>query len=95
MLQLYDALTTIREDPVVRLNRAVALAEVEGAAVALAEIDAVFLPPIPAFASYHAVRTDLLRRLGRTEEARAAYRSALDLVPGSAERRWLLRRMNA
>ena len=78
--------------PVVGLQRAVA--EAEGSGVALAEIDALFPAPIPAFAPYYAVRADLLRRTGRSEEEREAYRAALELVTGTIARRWLTRRMN-
>ena len=93
--RLYAALITLHDDPVVRLNRAVALAEVKGVEAALAEIDAVLPARISAFAPLPRVRADLLRRVGRFEDARDAYRSALCLVSGSAERRWLVRRLNA
>lgn len=90
VLRLYDALIEERDDPVMRINRAVALAEVEAPEPALAEIDRIaggagFLP-------LHAVRADLLRRLGRTGEAEAEYAAALALAPGAAERLWLERR---
>ncbi len=65
VLGLYDALITLRDDPIVRLNRAVALAEIEGAPAALAEVDALADNAIGGFAPYHAVRADLLRRVGR------------------------------
>ena len=84
---LYDRLPGT---PVVRLNRAVAVAEWRGPAVALALVDDLELP------GYHllpATRAELLRRLGRDEEARAAYREALALAPTDAERRFLERRL--
>jgi len=93
VLRLYDALLTLRNDPVVRLNRAVALAEVAGAAAALAEVEALDGQALNSFAPYHAVRADLLRRLRRIDEARAAYAAVLALGPPPAERLWLERRM--
>ena len=95
VLRLYDALLTLRDDPVTRLNRAIALAEVEGTQIALADIDGRFPEPIADFAPYHAVRADLLRRVGRLTEANLAYGAALELAGGPAERRWLLRMMNS
>jgi RNA polymerase sigma-70 factor (ECF subfamily) len=88
ILALYDLLLRVRDDAVVRLNRAVALAEVQGVIAALAEVEAL-AAPIDDFLPYHAVRADLLRRAGRRDEARRAYDSALALVATSAERLWL------
>jgi RNA polymerase sigma-70 factor (ECF subfamily) len=92
VLALYDLLLTRRDDVVVRLNRAVALAEVAGVALALAEIEALDDPGLDAFLPYHAARADLLRRAGRGVEAAAAYDRALALEPSPAERLWLDRR---
>jgi len=92
VLALYDALLAVRDDPVVRLNRAVALAEVMGAGPALQEVEAMSPRALGSFLPYHALRADLLRRTGRTEEARAAYDAALALDPAPAERLWLQRR---
>lgn len=89
VLALYDALLACRDDPVVRLNRAVALAEVAGAATALAEVEALDARALGDFLPYQAVRADLLRRVGQAEPARAAYDAALALNPTPAERRWL------
>ncbi len=72
-----------------RLNRAVALAEVVGAAFALREIEAMDGSNFENFLPYHAVHADLLNRTGRIAEARAAYDAALTLDPAPAERRWL------
>jgi RNA polymerase sigma-70 factor, ECF subfamily len=80
-----------RDDVIVRLNRAVALAEVKGVSMALAEVEGLDSPGLENFLPYHAVRADLLRRVGRNEEARAAYDQALSLGPASAERLWLQR----
>lgn len=95
ILALYDLLLDGREDPFVRINRAVALAESAGPAVALAEIDALDAARLADFQPFHAVRADLLARLGRRTEALAAYDRAIALAPGPAERLWLLRRRDA
>ncbi|POX51310.1 RNA polymerase subunit sigma-24 [Streptomyces sp. Ru71] len=87
--QLYDQLMALAPSPVVALNRAVAVAETEGAEPALALVDALDLDGYHVF---HAVHADLLRRLGRTAEALDAYDRALALAPGPAERRYLERR---
>ncbi len=86
---LYDRLLLTRDDPIVRLNRAVALAEVADVAQALAEVERLASPAMVEFLPYHAVHADLLRRAGRVGEARAAYAAALALEPSPAERRWL------
>ncbi|WP_244624679.1 DUF6596 domain-containing protein [Sphingomonas sp. So64.6b] len=91
ILTIYDALIAVRDDPVTQLNRAVALTQVRGAAAALDEVDALALPGLAEFLPYHAVRADLLARLGHRSAARRAYNAALRLAPGSAERRWLER----
>jgi RNA polymerase sigma-70 factor (ECF subfamily) len=89
VLRLYDAMLAERDDVIVRLNRAVALAEVEGPAAALAGVEALDDARMEAFQPWHAVRADLLWRLGRIEEADLAYDRALELAPGPAERKWL------
>jgi RNA polymerase sigma-70 factor (ECF subfamily) len=86
---LYDHLLALTPTPVVALNRAVAVAEVDGAAVALSLVDELDLSRYQVF---HAVRADLLRRLGRSVEARAAYDQAIDLTENTAERDLLARR---
>jgi RNA polymerase sigma-70 factor (ECF subfamily) len=91
---LYGELARLAPGPVVELNRAVAVAMAEGPAAGLALVDA--LDASGALAGYHllpATRADLLRRLGRRPEAAAAYRSALELAPTEAERRFLARRL--
>jgi len=87
--QLYDQLAAVAPSPVVSLNRAVAVAELDGPEVALALVDRLDLGGYHAF---HATRADLLRRLGRRDEARAAYDAALALVENDAQRAWLTRR---
>lgn len=89
VLKLYDALLRQRDDGIVRINRAVALAEVEGPLVALAEIDSLAGGRFEHFQPWHAVRADLLRRLDRPSESRAAYAMAIALAGGPAEKLWL------
>ncbi len=92
VVALYDQLLAVAPGPVVALNRAVALAELDGPQVALVSVDALDLPDYDVF---HAVRADLLRRLERTEEAWAAYERAIELARNPAERRFLERRRDA
>nr|BFE67106.1 hypothetical protein GCM10020092_004070 [Actinoplanes digitatis] len=87
ILQLYDQLLQVAPTPVVALNRAVAMAEVVGPRVALAVVDRLELE---RYYLFHAVRADLLRRLGREEEAQAAYELAAGLTANEAERSFLL-----
>lgn len=95
VLELYDALLSLRDDPIVRLNRAVAVAEVVGVPAALEEVAALDSASLAAFAPFHAVRADLLARAGRVGEARAAYDAVLALLPPPAERLWLERKRAA
>jgi RNA polymerase sigma-70 factor (ECF subfamily) len=85
--RLYDQLMALAPGPVVALNRAVAVAEVEGPAAALALVDALDLG---GYHPFHTVRGELLRRLGRTGEAAEAYRAAAALTDNAAERAFLL-----
>jgi RNA polymerase sigma-70 factor (ECF subfamily) len=87
---LYGELADRTGSDVVRLNRAVAIAEADGPAAALAIVDALDLP---GYQYWHSTRAELLRRLGRTDEARAAYREALALARTVPERRFLERRI--
>ncbi len=89
ILTLYDQLLAVSPTPVVVLNRAVAVAEVDGPAPALAIVDGLDLKRYHLF---HATRADLLRRLGRRTEAAAAYDEALALTHNTAERAFLRRR---
>lgn len=89
ILQLYDQLLALDPSPVVALNRAVAVAEVEGPQEALALVDGLRLDRYHVF---HAVRADLLRRLGRTTEAALAYEKAIAHTENAAERHFLERR---
>ena len=91
---LYDVLARVEASPVVELNRAVAIAMRDGPAVGLLLIDALLASG--ALADYHlahAARADLCRRLGRVDEARAAYERALELAQQAPERDFLRRRL--
>jgi RNA polymerase sigma-70 factor (ECF subfamily) len=93
---LYALLARLDDSPVVALNRAVALAMCAGAAAGLERIELLLGAGDAPLADYHlahAARADLLRRLGRTGEARAAYRRALELARLQPERRFLARRL--
>jgi RNA polymerase sigma-70 factor, ECF subfamily len=92
VLALYDELLTVRDDAIVRINRAVALAEVAGPEVAFAELGELDAKQLGDFAPWHAVRADLLRRLGRSNDARTAYDVAILLTEGRAEQAFLSRR---
>ncbi|MBF6078445.1 RNA polymerase sigma factor [Nocardia beijingensis] len=89
ILRLYDQLAALTPSPVVALNRAVAVAEVHGPATALALVDTL---PLAGYHLFHAIRADLLTRLGRTEEACAAYDAAIARTGNAAERDFLTRR---
>ncbi|MGW2822838.1 RNA polymerase sigma factor [Streptomyces sp. NPDC001443] len=89
ILRLYDLLAALAPGPVVALNRAVAVAEVHGPGPALELLDGLGLDGYHVF---HAVRADLLRRLGRTAEAVQAYEAAIALTDSAAERAHLERR---
>ncbi|WP_205908120.1 RNA polymerase sigma factor [Rhizobium wuzhouense] len=96
ILHLYDLLQQAAPSPVVALNRAVALAEVEGEKAGLAEVERLLGDP--AMQRYHAtysVAADLQRRLGRVEDARANYRTARALASQQHEIRFIEARLNA
>ena len=86
ILQLYNHLWALSPTPVVALNRAVAVAEVEGADAALALIEELDLD---GYHLFHAVRADLLRRLGRKPEAALAYEAAIARTANATERAFL------
>jgi len=89
IVQLYDQLLAYDPTPVVALHRAVAVAEVDGPAAALALVDSLDLDTHHLF---HAIRADLLHRVGREVEAVAAYQRAIDRTDNSAERDYLRRK---
>ena len=90
---LYSELTQLTGSPVVALNRAVAIAEAGAPSVALAQADEL-AAELDGYRYLHSTRAELLRRLGRGEEAAAAYRRALSLTPGETERRFLQRQLS-
>jgi RNA polymerase sigma-70 factor (ECF subfamily) len=92
ILRLYDQLVALASSPVAALNRAVAVAEVRGPAEALPLVDELGLD---TYYLFHAIRADLLRRLGRTAEAAVAYQAAIDRTQNAAEREFLTRALSA
>ena len=92
IVALYDQLMAVAPSPVVSLHRAVAVAEVSGPAAGLALVDGLDLTRHHLF---HAIRADLLRRLGRPADARAAYDAAIALAGNDADRAFLLQRRAA
>ncbi len=92
ILRLYDQLASLAPGPVVALNRAVAVAEVEGPEAALTLVDGLDLGD---YYLYHAIRADLLRRLGRHREAALAYEAAIARAGNAAERDFLRRSARA
>jgi len=90
IVDLYDKLVRQTGSPIVELNRAVAVAETEGPEAGLEAIEGLELDPYPYL---HATRADFLRRLGRAEEACAAYERALELTHSEPDRRFLSRRL--
>jgi RNA polymerase sigma-70 factor (ECF subfamily) len=92
ILALYDQLLALAPSPVVALNRAVAVAEVEGPEAALALVDGLDLD---GYRLFHAIRADLLRRLGRDAEAVLAYEAAIARTGNATERAFLERRRQA
>jgi RNA polymerase sigma-70 factor, ECF subfamily len=88
IVALYDQLLAVAPTPVVALNRAVAIGEVEGPAAGLPLVDELELE---SYQPFHAARADLLRRLGREREAETEYERAAALAPTDAERDFLRR----
>ncbi len=89
VVSLYDLLVRLDPSPIVALNRAVAVAELDGPDLALALVDGL---PLTGYHAWHATRADLLRRLGRTAEAALAYEAAIAATANTAERAYLRRR---
>jgi len=89
VVALYDRLVRIDPSPIVALNRAVAVAELDGPDVALALVDRL---PLSGYHPWHVARADLLRRLGRSVEAKDAYDAAIAATQNSAERAYLRRK---
>jgi RNA polymerase sigma-70 factor (ECF subfamily) len=89
IVQLYDQLLAVTPTPIVRLHRAVAVAEVDGPEAGLALVDAL---PLGEYYLFHAIRADLLSRLGRSADAAHAYDAAIARAENAAEREFLERR---
>jgi RNA polymerase sigma-70 factor (ECF subfamily) len=91
VVALYDQLVRVDPSPVIALNRAIAVAELDGPQVALAAIDRLE-DKLAGYHAYHAARADLLRRLGQSQQSRAAYDKAIELAGNTAETAYLTRR---
>jgi RNA polymerase sigma-70 factor (ECF subfamily) len=91
VVALYDQLVRLDPSPIIALNRSVAVAELDGPEVALAAVDRLE-QALAGYHAYHATHADLLRRLGRSSESRAAYDKAIDLAGNTAEIAYLTRR---
>jgi RNA polymerase sigma-70 factor, ECF subfamily len=91
VVALYDQLVRLDPSPIVALNRAIAVAELDGPEVALAAVDRLE-DKLAGYHAYHGTRADLLRRLGRGHESRAAYDKAIELAGNTAETAYLTRR---
>lgn len=91
VLALYDQLVHLDSSPIIALNRAIAVAELDGPEVALAAVDRLD-GALAGYHPYHATRADLLRRLGQSQQSRAAYDRAIELAGNTAETANLTRR---
>jgi len=91
VVALYDQLVRLDPSPIIVLNRAIALAELDGLEVGLAAVDRLE-EKLSGYHAYHATRADLLRRLDRSQESRAAYDKAIELTANTAEIAYLTRR---
>jgi len=91
IVRLYDQLLTMTPSPIVALNRAVAVAEVDGPAAALALVEGLSGPELDRYHLFHAIRADLLRRVGRPADAALAYTAAIDRTDNARERDFLER----
>jgi RNA polymerase sigma-70 factor, ECF subfamily len=91
VVALYDQLVRLDNSPIVALNRAIAVAELDGPEVALAAVDRLE-ESLAGYHAYHVTRADLLRRLGRSDASRTAYDTAIDLAGNTAETAYLRRR---
>jgi RNA polymerase sigma-70 factor (ECF subfamily) len=91
VVALYDQLVSLDPSPIIALNRAIAVAELDGPEVALAAVDRLE-DKLAGYHAYHATRADLLRRLGQSQQSRAAYDKAIELAGNTAETAYLTRR---
>jgi RNA polymerase sigma-70 factor, ECF subfamily len=91
VIALYDQLVRLDPSPVIALNQAIAVAEIDGPEVALTAVDRL-ADKLAGYHAYHATRADLLRRLGQSQQSRAAYDKAIELAGNTAETAYLTRR---
>jgi RNA polymerase sigma-70 factor, ECF subfamily len=91
VVALYDQLVRLDRSPIILLNRAVAVAEINSPEAALALVDRLG-DTLAGYHAYHATRAELLRRLGRSHESRAAYDKAIEMAGNTAEIAYLTRR---
>ena len=91
VVALYDQLARLDPSPIVALNRAIAVAELDGPEVALAAVEQLE-DQLAGYHAYHVTRADMLRRLGRSQQSRAAYDKAIELAGNTAETAYLTRR---
>ncbi len=91
VVALYDQLVRLDPSPIIVLNRAIAIAELDGPEVALAAVDRLE-DKLAGYHYYHSTRADLLRRLDRSQDSRAAYDRAIELTGNTAETAYLTRR---
>jgi RNA polymerase sigma-70 factor (ECF subfamily) len=91
VLALYDQLVRLDPSPIIALNRAIAVAELDGPEVALAIVDRL-AEALAGYHAYHATRAGLLRRLGQSQQSRAAYDRAIELAGNTGETAYLTRR---
>ena len=95
IVRLYDQLLAMTPGPVVALNRAVAVAEIDGPEAALAIVEALRGPEVEGYYLFHAIGADLLRRVGRTADAAHAYEAAIERTGNARERDFLQRSLEA
>ncbi|HEU4422795.1 MAG TPA: RNA polymerase sigma factor, partial [Pilimelia sp.] len=88
VVALYDQLVRLDPSPIIALNRAIAVAELDGPQVALAAVDRLE-DELAGYHAYHATRAELLRRLGRSQQSRAAYDKAIERAGNTAETAYL------
>ncbi len=94
IVALYDHLFSVMPTPVVALNRAIAIAEIDGPGAALATLDTI-APGLDSYHLMHAARGTMLRRLGRPDAAQAAFARAAHLAATEAERRFLTQQIDS
>jgi len=91
VVALYDQLVRLDPSPIIAINQAIAVAELDGPEVALAAVDRL-ADRLSGYHAYQVTRADLLRRLGRSQQSRAAYDKAIELAGNTAETAYLRRR---